>query len=56
MDLLVCSTEWKKIIRKVTKLVDVQASNLCGHFKDGIIKAYDEVCEKKRGMRSNGDT
>ena len=26
-----------------------------GHFKDGILKAYDEVCGKKRG-RSKGVT
>ena len=27
-----------------------------GHFKDGILKACDEVCGKKRGRRSKGDT
>ena len=26
-----------------------------GDFKDGVLKASDEVCEKKRGRRSNGD-
>ena len=34
---------------KVTKLVDVGASELWGHFKDGVLKACDEVCGKKRG-------
>ena len=29
---------------------------ICGHFKDGISKAYDEGCGKKRGRRSKGDT
>ena len=23
---------------------------------DGVLEAFDEVCGKKRGMRSNGDT
>ena len=36
----------------VTKLVDVGASNLWGHFKDGVLKTCDEVCGKKRGRRS----
>ena len=27
-----------------------------GHFKDGILGACDEVCEKKRGRRSKGYT
>ena len=27
-----------------------------GHFKDGVLKACDEVCGKKRGRRSKGDT
>ena len=30
--------------------------NLCGHFKDEAIKACEEVCWKKRGRRSRGDT
>ena len=27
-----------------------------GHYKDGILKACDEACGKKRGRRSKGDT
>ena len=30
--------------------------NLWGHFKDGVLRACDEVCGKKRGMRGKGDT
>ena len=30
-------------------------TNLWEHFKDGVLKAYDEVCGKKRS-RSKGDT
>ena len=30
-------------------------SNLWGHFKNGVLKACDEVCGKKRG-RSKGYT
>ena len=41
---------------KVTELVDVGAPNLWGHFKDGILRACDEVCGKKRVRRSEGDT
>ena len=29
--------------------------NLWGHFKDGILKACDEVCWMKRERRSKGD-
>ena len=41
---------------KVTKLVDVGVPNLWGHFKDGVLVACDEVCGKKSGRRSKGDT
>ena len=41
---------------KGTKLVDVGAPNLWGHFKDGVLKACDVVCGKKRGRRNKGDT
>ena len=27
-----------------------------GHFKDGVLEACDEMCGKKRGRRSKGDT
>ena len=46
----------KRFEEKVTKLVDVGALNLWGRFKDGILMACDEVCGKKRGRRSKGDT
>ena len=46
----------KRIEEKATELVDVGVSNLWGHFKDGVLKACDEVCWKKRGRRSEGDT
>ena len=46
----------RRIEEKVTKLVDVGASNLWGHFNDGVLVACDVVCEKKRGRRSNRDT
>ena len=39
----------KRLEEKVIKLVDVEMPNLWGHFKDGITKACDEVCGKKRG-------
>ena len=32
-----------------SKLVNVVAPNLWGHFKNGVLKACDEVCGKKMG-------
>ena len=29
---------------------------MCGHFKDEVLKACDEVCGKKTGRKSEGDT
>ena len=46
----------KRFKEKVTKLVDVGVPNLWEHFKDGVLKACDEVCGKKRGRRNKGDT
>ena len=46
----------KRFDEKVIKLVDDGAPNLWGHFKDGILKACDEVCGKKRRRKSKGDT
>ena len=31
-------------------------SKMWEHFNDGVLKACDEVCGKKRGRRSKGDT
>ena len=45
----------KRFEEKVIKLVDVGAPDLWGHFKDGVLKACDEVCGK-RIWRSKGDT
>ena len=36
-------------MRKKIKLLDLGAPNLSGHFKDGVIKACDEVRGKRRG-------
>ena len=41
---------------KVIKIVDVGVPNLWGQFKDVVQKACDEVCGKKSGRRSKGDT
>ena len=37
------------ILRKVIGLVDVGVPNLCRHFRDGVLKGWDEVCGKKEG-------
>ena len=31
------------------------AQYLLGHFKDGVLKACDEVCWRKSGSKSEGD-
>ena len=36
------------------KLVDLEVPNLWGHFKDGVLRACNDMCGKK--MRSKGDT
>ena len=41
----------KRFEEKVTKLDDVGGPNLRGHIMDGVLKACDEVCEKKRMSR-----
>ena len=41
---------------KVIRLVDVGVSNLWGHFKDGVLKACDEVSGMNMAWRSKGDT
>ena len=37
----------KRFEEKVMTLVDVGVPNLCGHFKDGILKACGEVCVRR---------
>ena len=39
-----------KRLEEVIQLVDVGLPNLWEHFKDGVSKACDEVCGKKRGI------
>ena len=46
----------KRYEEKVIKLVDVGAPNLWGVFKNGVSKACDEVCGKKRGRKNTGNT
>ena len=46
----------KKFKENVIKLVDVGAPNLWGRLEDGALKECDEVCGKKRGRKSRGDT
>ena len=39
----------KLLEEKVFKLGDVATLNLWGHFMDGVLEAYDEVCGRKKG-------
>ena len=36
----------EKFERKVEELVDVETTNLWESFRDGVLKAYDELCGK----------
>ena len=38
------------------KLVSTDAPDLWKYFKEGVLKACDEVCGKKKGRRDQGDT
>ena len=46
----------KRFEGNVVKLVDVGMQNLWGYFKDDVLMACGEVCVKRRGGRSKGDT
>ena len=46
----------KRFEEKVTELVDVGAPHLWGHYKNGVLKACDEVCWNKRGGGRKRDT
>ena len=37
-------------------IVDVGVANLLVHFMDWVLEACEEVCGKKMGRRSKGDT
>ena len=41
---------------RVGELVSVDALDLWKCFKEGVLKACDEVCGKKKGRRDRGDT
>ena len=44
-----------RLQERVKKLVNVDAPNIWNAFKTGILKVCDEVCGKKKGIRSHGD-
>ena len=41
---------------RVEALVNTDAQDLWKYFKLGVLKACDEVCGKKKGMRDQGNT
>ena len=43
----------EKFERRVEELVDVETANLWESFRDGVLKASDELCGKKK-VRKNG--
>ena len=45
-----------KFQERVRELVDVDAPNLRNTFKNSMLQAYDEVCEKKKDRKKHGDT
>ena len=46
----------KKFEKRVEELVNIEASDLWSSFKDGLLKACDELCGKKIVRRNRGDT
>ena len=45
-----------KFAERVEELVNVDTSDLWRSFKDGVLRACDEICGKKRGRRDQGNT
>ena len=41
--------------KRVKELVSTVAHDLWKTFKDGVLKACDEVCEKKTSRKDRGD-
>ena len=41
---------------RVRELVSVDAPDLWQNFKEGILRACDEVCGKRKGRRDEGNT
>ena len=41
---------------RVGELVSTDTPDLWKCFMEGVLKAYDEVCGKKKGRRDQGDT
>ena len=42
-------------MKRVKELVSTDAPDLRKTFKDGVLRACDEVCEKKKSRRDRGD-
>ena len=42
--------------KRVRKLITVDAPDLWNCFKEGVLRACDEVCGKTRGKSIRGDT
>ena len=45
----------EKFERRVEELVDVEATNLWESFRDGALKACDELCGKKKVKKNGGN-
>ena len=45
-----------KFQERVMELVDVDAPNLWNTFKNSMLQACNEVCEKKKGRKNHWDT
>ena len=41
--------------KRVKELISTDAPDLWKTFKDSVLKAYDEVCGKKKSRRDQGD-
>ena len=48
-------TEQEQYFKKSKKLVSTDAPDLLKTFKDGVLRACDVVCGKKKSRRDQGD-
>ena len=46
----------KKFKDKVKELVNIEAKDLWGLFKDGVLKACEQLCGKRKQRREQGST
>ena len=46
----------KKFEEKIRKLVDIDSKDFWGSYKNGVLKACDELCRKTKARSDRGNT